>query len=156
VDAGAAVTSDVAFAAFYREQRANAMRLAHLLTGSVALAEDVVQDVFMGLLPRFGSIEDPVAYLRRSVVNGCRSVRRRQVRAGAWRHLLVVEEAVSPVTSDMLDAVDRLPYRYRAVLILRYWAGLDERSIAEALGCRPGTVKTWSARGLRQLRRDLA
>src|SRR5581483_1536003 len=48
-----------------------------------------------------------------------------------------------------------LPPRQRAVVVLRYYAGLSEAEIAEALGCAPGTVKSQSAKAMRTLRRVL-
>ena len=42
-------------------------------------------------------------------------------------------------TDEMLDTIGALPYRQRAVLVLRYWLGLSEAEIAESLGCRAGT-----------------
>jgi RNA polymerase sigma factor (sigma-70 family) len=45
--------------------------------------------------------------------------------------------------------------RQRAVLVLRYFEGLSEVEIAETIGCRPGTVKSLSARALERLRREL-
>src|SRR5437588_11227462 len=56
------------------------VRLATLLLGSQHLAEEVVQDCFLRLQPRFDTVDDPAGYLHRSVVNGCRSLMRRQRR----------------------------------------------------------------------------
>jgi RNA polymerase sigma factor (sigma-70 family) len=55
--------------------------------------------------------------------------------------------------SEMLDAIDVLPYRQKAVVVLRYWLDLSEAEIAQILGCRPGTVKSLGARALRRLRK---
>lgn len=147
--------NDVTYEAFFSAHVAGSVRLAHLLTGSVTVAEDLVQDAFAAVFPRFHDLEEPAGYLRVAVVNACRSWHRRQRRELSRRHLLADLTGESPVHSDLLDAVDRLPYRYKAVLILRYWAGLSEREIATALECQPGRVKTWSARALRQLRKDV-
>ena len=54
---------------------------------------------------------------------------------------------------ELLDAVDALPFRQRAVLVLRYYRDLSEGEIADALGCRPGTVKSLATRALDQLRK---
>lgn len=55
-----------------------------------------------------------------------------------------------------LDAsLRRLPHDQRAVVVLRYWLGLSESEIADALECRPGTVKSRHARALRTLRKEL-
>jgi RNA polymerase sigma-70 factor (sigma-E family) len=142
------------------------VRLAVLLVDDVSSAEDVVQDAFVALHKRSGSLRDPdaaLAYLRASVVNLSRSVlRRRQV---ARKHLRVAEpEATAGADSDVLlrdehraalAAVKRLPRHQREVLILRYWSGLSEREIAAALGISTGSVKSAASRGLATLQRVL-
>jgi RNA polymerase sigma-70 factor (sigma-E family) len=142
------------------------VRLAVLLVDDTASAEDVVQDAFVALHKRSGSLRDPDAalgYLRTSVVNLSRSVlRRRQV---ARKHLKVAEpEATAGADHDVLvrdehraalRAVKALPRHQREVLILRYWSGLSEREIAEALGISPGSVKSAASRGMATLERVL-
>jgi RNA polymerase sigma-70 factor (sigma-E family) len=142
------------------------VRLAVLLVDDTASAEDVVQDAFIALHKRAGSLRDPdaaLAYLRTSVLNLSRSVlRRRQV---ARKHLRVAEpEATAPADHDVLlrdehraalEAVRKLPRHQREVLVLRYWSGLSEREIAETLGISPGSVKSAASRGLASLQRVL-
>jgi DNA-directed RNA polymerase specialized sigma24 family protein len=41
------------------------------------------------------------------------------------------------------------------VIVTRYWAGWSEAEIAEALGCRPGTVKSLASRALDRLRKEV-
>ena len=53
---------------------------------------------------------------------------------------------------EVVDALAKLPMRQRAALVLRYYEDLSEADIAEALGVRPGTVKSLLSRGLDQLR----
>jgi RNA polymerase sigma factor (sigma-70 family) len=60
---------------------------------------------------------------------------------------------VASQPAELVDVLLQLPYRQRATLVLRYWAGFTEAEIAEALGCRPGTVKTLVQRGLHRLRK---
>ena len=55
----------------------------------------------------------------------------------------------------LADAVAALPYRQRAALVLRYHVGLSEAEIADALGCRPGTVKSLTSRALAALRKGI-
>jgi RNA polymerase sigma-70 factor (sigma-E family) len=142
------------------------VRLAVLLVDDVSSAEDVVQDAFVALHKRSGSLRDPdaaLAYLRASVVNLSRSVlRRRQV---VRKHLRVAEpEATAGADTDVLlrdehraalAAVKNLPRHQREVLILRYWSGLSEREIAAALGISAGSVKSAASRGLATLHRVL-
>ena len=51
-----------------------------------------------------------------------------------------------------MDALDRLAPKRKTALVLRFYAGLSEREIAEAMGVRPGTVKSLLSRGLADLR----
>jgi DNA-directed RNA polymerase specialized sigma24 family protein len=59
-------------AALYRDEHVAMVRLAHLLTGSIAVAEDLVHDVFVSLHGVVESADNPRAYLRTAVVNRCR------------------------------------------------------------------------------------
>ena len=57
--------------------------------------------------------------------------------------------------AELLDALERLTQRQRAVLVLRYFNDLTEAQTAEVLGCSPGTVKSSASRGLARLREVL-
>ncbi|MDO8389381.1 MAG: sigma-70 family RNA polymerase sigma factor [Actinomycetota bacterium] len=138
------------FATFYRAERPAAVRLAALLTQRVA-AEDVVQEAFAGLYPRFADLDNPAAYLRVAILNGCRQMHRRRAVELDRLPRLTTPGVFDPELPAMADAVAALPYRQRAVLVLRYWLDLSEDEIAEALGCRPGTVKSLSSRALERL-----
>ena len=145
------------FTGFYREAYPGAVRLAWLLTHDHAAAEDVVQDAFVRVRPRLASVEHRTAYLRTAIVNGCRDRARSAGRADAgWRRLRVVTDVSSTdKPSELLDAIGHLPYKQRAVLVLRYWADLREEEIAEIVGVRPATVRSITARALDQLRKEL-
>jgi RNA polymerase sigma-70 factor (sigma-E family) len=138
------------FEDFYRAQHEPMLRLAYLLTRSRAAAEDLVQDSFIRVEPRWGTLDTPAAYLRRTVTNACYSWHRRRRREEA----ATVEppDHVEPEHDEMWDALAQLPPRRRAALVLRYYLDLSEADIAEALGCRPGTVKSLTHRGLAELR----
>jgi RNA polymerase sigma factor (sigma-70 family) len=148
---------DEDFTDFYRGAYPGAVRLAWLLTHDHAAAEDVVQDVFVRLRPRLAAVEHPTAYLRTAIVNGCRDRTRSAGRAEAgWRRLRVVTDVTSTdKPSELLDAVVRLPYKQRAVLVLRYWADLREEEIADIVGVRPATVRSITSRALNRLRKEL-
>lgn len=145
------------FEAFYREQHVPMLRLARLLTGSVAEAEDVTQDVFVRIAPKLGTLDRPAAYLRTMVVNACRSHHRHEaVKARvASTQEAELERTEPPVPGhlvELADALAILPERQRAAIVLRYYADLPEAEIAELLGCRPTTVRTLVARGMAALR----
>jgi RNA polymerase sigma-70 factor (sigma-E family) len=146
----------VDFAAFYRAQYPRSVRLAYLLTRSTAAAEDLAQEAFTAVHRRFGALDAPEAYLRTSVVNACRRWHRSREREHRRLVRAVPVDATTETSSgELLDAVAALPYRYRAVIVLRYWADCSEREIADALGCRPGTVKSLASRALAQLREEV-
>ena len=81
------------FVDMYRSRWAPMVRLARLLTGTDPAAEELVQDAFLRVRAQWDVIENPSAYLRAAVVNGCRNhERRRKHRASSdrlrsvWRH----------------------------------------------------------------------
>jgi RNA polymerase sigma factor (sigma-70 family) len=159
-DAAADLIADL-----FRAHAVGLVRLAVLLVGDQATAEDVVQDVFARLQRNPGRLRDiasAVAYLRTSVVNGCRSVHRSRRRA---RFLRVVHEP--PVLSaeaaalvgeerrEVLAAVARLSGRQREVLVMRYYAGMADQEIAAVLQVSRGTVSSTASRAVAALAREL-
>lgn len=141
------------FDQLYREQYPSLVRLAALLTGSGAVAEEVVQDAFVSCRAALQVADRPAAYLRVAVVNGCRSVQRRQALAlGRRPWAAALADSVEPEVHELADVLALLPVRQRRVLVLRYYADLSEAEIAETLGCRPGTVKSLAHRGLARMR----
>src|SRR5579863_366564 len=69
----------------YQAHALSLARLALVMLGDRSAAEDVVQDAFLGLYRRWGSLTDPAAawpYLRTSVLNGCRTALRHRSRRG--------------------------------------------------------------------------
>jgi RNA polymerase sigma factor (sigma-70 family) len=153
---GSSLIDDEGFDGFYRREYVRAVRLAWLLTGSGAVAEDVAQDAMAGLYRRFANIHAPDAYLRRAVVNLARTWERNERRQ---RERVVMLERGRPVLAagdaELLDLVQRLPYRQRVVIVARYWGGWTESEIARTLGCRQGTVKSLASRALARLREEM-
>lgn len=147
---------DRTFAVLYEREYPTLLRLAYLLTRSTSVAEDVVQESFLAVHERFPSLDRPGAYLRVTVVNRCRRWHRAGAREERRNRLFSAgEEAVPAEGSELFDVLGRLPTRQQTVVVLRYWMGLSEREIAEAIGCRPGTVKSLASRALEQLREEL-
>jgi RNA polymerase sigma-70 factor (sigma-E family) len=145
-----AAGSPETFDDLYRARQPAMVRLAVLLVGSPETATDLVQDCFVKLHPRWERLDDPTAYLRRSVVNACHSHHRRLRR---FRRLdLRPSEPAELGARELTDALVALPHRQRAALVLRFYEGLPDAEIADALGCRPGTVASLVHRGLAALR----
>jgi len=151
-EAAATATS---FEEFYRSHYPQTVRLTYALLGWSNSVEDIVQEAFTRVWKAFPVVENPGGFLRVTVVNLCRDARRRQARERRPRPLTPESSAISDPAAEMVDLLMQLPYRQRATLVLRYWADFTEADIADALGCRPGTVKTLAQRGLRRLRKVL-
>jgi RNA polymerase sigma-70 factor (sigma-E family) len=147
----------------YRAHAPEALRLAYLLTGERALAEDLVQDAFVKVLGRFHDLRNRDAfwwYLRRTIVNLARSQFRRRRVERAWLGRQRPAEAAPP--PDDLGERDRLQRalmtlrpEQRAAIVLRYYEDLSEADTAQALGVAVGTVKSMVSRGMDRLRAEL-
>jgi RNA polymerase sigma-70 factor (sigma-E family) len=144
----------------------DAVRLAYLLTGDRALAEDLVQDAFVRLAGRLVHLRDPgafPAYLRKTVVNLSHSHFRRKKVERAYLERARVAIGMHGRVSDgsledrelLWQALGRLSGRQRAAIVLRFYEDLPERQVAEILKCRPGTVKSLVSRGLETLRNEI-
>jgi RNA polymerase sigma factor (sigma-70 family) len=140
------------FLDLYREQFTAMVHLAVVLSGHEAGAEDLVHDVFIRVHAKWMSIDHPHAYLRRAVINACRSLRRRTRRERAVAHV-PIHDVVDLEANELFDALGTLPYRQRAALVLRYYEGLSHAEIAAILDCREGTAASLVHRGLEHLRR---
>lgn len=143
------------FDACYRDSAPWLARLAYLLTADRGAAEDLVQDAFAGLLRHFDTVENPRAYLRVTLVRLAGRRRHREQRRADAHRLVARRDAVSDDANEMFDAIAKLPPRQRAVVVLRYYEGLSEREIGDALGCAPGTVKSLASRALDRLREEI-
>ena len=132
-----------------------------MLTAQRELAEDLVQDAFVKLAGRFVHLRKPDAfdaYLRRMIVNLFLShLRRRKVeRAYLEREGTGVGRGAVPPDvgerDEMWQALQQLPERQRAALVLRYYEDLSERDAAAVLRCSTAAVKSLVARGMGTLR----
>ncbi len=148
----------------YEAHAVGLIRLAVIMLGDRAAAEDVVQDAFCGLYRRWGQLADPdkaLSYVRAATLNGCRSELRHRIRAqrrdpapdaadtdSAEQTALLGEEH-----RQVLSALRRLPDRQREALVLRFYLDQTEPEIAAAMGISPGTVKSTTSRGLAALGR---
>ena len=140
------------FEDLFRNRYEPMVRVAFLLVGSRAEAEDVVQDAFARIELRWARLDNPEGYLRRCVVNRSHDMLRRRRLEQRFR-LLHRDDRTSELQADELgDALAMLAPKRRAAVVLRYYEGLPERDIAEVLRVRPGTVKSMLHRALAQLR----
>ena len=137
-------------------------RTAYLLVGDHHLAEDLVQTSLAKTYASWGKVREPAAaagYARVVLANTASSWFRRR----SWRNERPASELPEPAGSipepsdrpAIVEALRTLPPRQRAVVVLRYYADMSEAEIALALDCRPGTVKSLSARALASLSKEV-
>ncbi len=141
------------------------VRLAVLMVGDLATAEDVVQDAFEQLHRRWRGLRkqsSALDYARSAVLNGCRSVLRR--RMVARRHEGRISGSASYGTdaavdfeqrTELIDAFGSLPRRQREVLALRYYLDMTVADTAATLRISEGAVRSTASRGLDALARAL-
>ena len=145
-----------------------AYRTACLILGNQADAEEAVQDAFLRAWRFRDAVrrdEDVAPWLYRVLVNACHSKLRKEIPHRSRRSTgdeldELACRSPSPealaATADLAArvraALAALPEHLRVPVVLRYYAGLNEREIARVIGRRPGTVKS----RLHEARRRLA
>lgn len=142
-------------------------RLAYVILGDAALAEEIVMEALLKMFTAWGRIRDVDSvdpYLRRAVVNLCRSrIRRKTIESRVNTTIHQREERRGPdwdperhETSRVVwEAVRHLPERQRACVVLRYFEDLPEGQIAEVLDCSVGTVKSQLNKARAKLEKEL-
>ena len=152
-----------AFRDYVRARRPALLRTAYLLTGNLADAEDLVQSALAKTYLAWHRIEDRGAvdsYVRRAMVNTQISWwRRRRLEEFPTDEIPDQAAADYPVSTDVQEslrrAIDRLPHRMRAAVMLRYYEDMTEAEVAEVLGVSVGTVKSTVSRAVAKLRIDV-
>jgi RNA polymerase sigma factor (sigma-70 family) len=157
VEPGSAPGPDGGFEDFFRAEYDRAVRFAWLLTSSPSAAEDIAQEAFIGVQRQFAYLDRPARYLNAAIVNRAKTWQRDERRSRLKLARLGKEDQIrtAPADAELLDIVKKLPYRQRAVIVARYWCGWPETEIAQALGCRPGTVKSLASRALCRLQQEV-
>ncbi|WP_346042703.1 SigE family RNA polymerase sigma factor [Actinomadura chokoriensis] len=153
------------FERFFRRHHRELARLAVVMLGDLDGADDLAADVMAAAWRRWDRVraaDQPLAYVRRMVVNMSRSrirvlvrERDRVERMGAGFDERLCGPDV-PAIVDVRAALLRLPQRKRACVVLRLAFDMSEKETAEALGIAVGTVKSQTAKGVAELTRLLA
>ena len=149
------------FADFARAHTPALLRAAYLLTGDQHLAEDLVQSALARTLRGWHRVESPNAYVRKTMYHlqvrwWRKRARTKEIETWAAPVDLVRDSSDDVVRQLALrEALLCLPQRQRAVVVLRFYEDRSVEETAELLGCRPGTVKSQTAKALAGLRRRL-
>lgn len=153
-------------AVLVKRYQPQAIRAAYLITHDLALAEDVVQDVFLQVYRYIGHFDQGRRFepwFMRSVVNAAVKAARRQQKDVSLDSAALKDDGDGDVSfaellpdltpgpdivlemAEIEDAVERalilLPPEQRAIVVLRYYLDLTDDEIAARLNCAPGTVR---------------
>ena len=161
-NSGGQVRRAVDFDDFVAARSSGLLRTAYLLTHDHALAEDLLQTALTKAWFAWDRIEgNHEAYVRKVLVNTYATWWRRK-----WNGEQVTDELpetgdadasdVADLGHDLWQAMDRLPRRQRAVVVLRYFEDLTEAETAHLLAVSVGTVKSQMSKALAKLRIDPA
>jgi RNA polymerase sigma-70 factor (sigma-E family) len=153
---------ELAFREFVTSRGRALLRSAYLLTGNLADAEDLVQSALAKTYQAWDRIEDRNAldgYVRRAMVNTHISWwRRRRLDEYPTDEIPDLPVADASGNSELHDAlqraIDRLPQRMRAAVVLRFFEDMTEAEVADVLGVSQGTVKSTVSRAVAKLRTD--
>ena len=151
--------------ALYQAYATGLVRLAMLMLADQQAAEDVVQDAFLGLYRRWGSLADPgkaLTYVRSSVLNGCRTVLRKRSRHGSRPTVEPDAESAEALAllgeehREVLAALRRLPARQREAVVLQALPRPARRTRPpQAMKISRGTVSPPRPAGIASLARML-
>ena len=161
-------TRDREVAALFDEHYDGLCRLAFVIMGDAHLAEEIVMEALLKTFTGWGRIRDrsqAPAYLKRSVINLCRSrIRRKGIEARVNAQAHYMEQMKPPewdpqrheTARELWDAVRELPPRQRACIVLHYEQGLPDSEIAQILDVSTGTVRAQLSRARDKLQTMLA
>ena len=153
--------ADAEFESFVRSAWPTLRQAAFALAGNRADAEDLLQAVLTRTYARWHVVgrDDPVAYVRRALLNAY---------VDTWRRRRVLREVPTEVVPeratredelaraddrvDLVGLLASLSARERSMVVMRHYLDLSEQDVADALGCSVGTVKSTCSRALRRLR----
>jgi len=138
-----------AFDILIRRFERRIMRTALYLTGNVADAEDVAQEVYIKIFRFLGAqreLDKLERWIYRITVNTVRDLQRRRILRLPLEVVTAVTRWRDPVArrevrGRMLDALARLSAKERAAFVLTQLEELETSEAASILGCAPVTVR---------------
>ena len=152
------------FADIVRQHQAMVYSIGWHFLRDRSVAEDLAQDVFLGLHKNLKTIESPshlTNWLRQTMTRRCIDWSRRSAQKSR-ASLEAVKEPSAPaqhsdpfVTDHVAKAMSSLPERSRMMVVLRYQEDLDPTEIADLLAVPVGTVKSTLHRALGVMRARL-
>lgn len=143
-------------AALYRRHVSMVYQICLMLLKNVPDAEDATQNVFRKVIEQDTPFRDPEhekAWLIVTARNECRDQlkhwwRKKRESAEALQHMSWEQ----PEDTGLKELIWALPEQDRLVLYLHYYQGYTAQEIAQLLGRKPSTVRTWLVRARKKLR----
>lgn len=142
---------------FYRASREEIARALVLSAGNRDLGLEATDEAFARAVEHWAEVagyENPEGWVYRVGVNWARSMLRRRsfTMEGLLAESVYLDDLPDP---ELLTAVERLAFKYRSVIVARFFLDWSIEQTAEALSIPEGTVKTRQSRALSRLRRRL-
>ncbi|MGH2701894.1 MAG: RNA polymerase sigma factor [Actinomycetota bacterium] len=150
--------------AFCEAQHPWLVGMLALYCGDRDIGEELAQETLARVCRDWGKVADldsPEAWAHRVGINLAHSHFRRRAAERRVRKRLEAENRTHWFSGwpedriELLDAITSLPHRQRSALLLRYYAGMSVREVADALECPEGTAKTLIHRAVHSLRRAM-
>jgi len=144
---------DWEFADFYRSTYQRMVATVLPIVGQLQEAEELTQEAYCRALRQWTTVrhyEIPEAWVRRVVINLALSARRRVQRRAVLLLAMGRPEPVPGLSVDrvaLMDALQAVPMKYRAAVVLHHVVDLPVEEVAAELGVSANTVKTWLRRG---------
>lgn len=136
------LTRDDAIRTFCEAEYAALLRYCLRLVHEEQLARDITQEAFVRLFSRWVGVAEPRGYVYLVATNLARRTWRRRRSEQAALHVVAPADTTTALPDfDVRDAVERLPRRWRDVVLLHYFADLTVAQVAVALKQPEGTVK---------------
>lgn len=150
------------FEEFIAERGQALLRLAYVLTSDSFLAQDIAQEALAKTYRQWEKVrksKNPEAYVNRILINGYIDSTRRKSATETPIQSVPETSAVSPDLAGEVanrlhirEVLAALPPQARTVLVMRYYADLDDASIADLLGVTTSNVRATASRALTSLR----
>ena len=156
------------FEMLVKKHQNHVINTVYSLIGATRDADDIAQEVFIKVYKNLVSFNKKAKFstwLYRITVNTAynhlkkekRSVPSDYVQAADVFRKSSLEELESREKQELIrKSIERLPFRFRRVIVLKEIEGLSYKDIAKTLGCRLGTVESRLFRARRMLKKILS
>ncbi|WP_168413037.1 sigma-70 family RNA polymerase sigma factor [Bacillus salacetis] len=153
--------NDKAFQELIEEEKNKLYRMAYLYVKNENDAIDIVHETIYKAYISIKKVKEPdyfSTWLSKILINTALDFIKKNKKVIPFEEVERLESSEDlhiAESLDLVDAIDRLEEKYKTVIILRYYKGLQVKEIADMLDCPEGTVKTNLHRAINKLRADL-